>query len=424
MSDSKKVTLEWKNKDKIFLGISDNGKLDWTDNRSELKVPIFVDRDGRKVCFKEDDLLEKNLLIKGDNLYAMQKLLISHRGKIKCIYIDPPFNTGKTFDHYADALDTDVWLSMMKVRLEIMRDLLSDDGSIFVHIDDDEMPYLKVLLDEIFSKDSNMNKKDRNHIATLIWQKKHSPQNDAKFFSDVHDFILVYAKNSSKFKLNLLERTPVQNNRYKNLDNDNRGVWTSSDLTVKTPSEKNIYPITLPSGRIVYPSKSRSWGVSKEKFEQLVLDNRIWFGIKGNAMPRMKKFLSEVKQGVTPKTLWTPDEVGDNSEAKKELKKILNTDELVFTTPKPERLLERIIKLATNKDDIVLDAFLGSGTTCAVAHKLNRRWIGIENGLQLESIVIPRINKVISGLDDGGVTLSSGWENGGSYEVYYEEERC
>lgn len=420
--NDKSITLQWARKNDILLGVDDKGMPQWGSDKNIVEPKIFLCDKGRKIQTKKSDIsTESNLLFKGDNLNVLRKLTETHKGKIKCIYIDPPFNTGKVFDHYADALDTNAWLSMIKIRLELMKLLLTEDGSLFVHIDDDEMPYLKVLLDEIFNKGGNIipkNRKQRNHIATIVWQKKYSPQNDARFFSDVHDFILVYAKNPQKFKINLLERTENQNRRYKNPDNDPRGDWTSSDLTVKTPSEKNIYPVQLPSGRTVYPSKSRSWGVSKERFKELVEDNRIWFGVSGNAMPRMKKFLSEVKSGVTPKTIWLPNEVGDNSEAKKELKSILNEDDLVFTTPKPERLLSRIIQLASNKNEIILDAFLGSGTTCAVAHKLERKWIGIENGDQIDTIAIPRLDRVINGTDTGGVTEDVGWTSGGCYKYF------
>ncbi|WP_050739615.1 site-specific DNA-methyltransferase [Acetobacterium bakii] len=424
MSKSINDTIEliWENKEKYFLGISDEGSSKWGKISELSSTQVFLrDKNGNNGSLVEKLPLNNNILFKGDNLDVLLKLNKSHQNSVKCIYIDPPFNTGKIFDHYSDALDTSDWLSMMKIRLELMRNLLTEDGSLFVHIDDDEMPYLKVLLDEVFNEGKNViqkNRQDRHHIATIIWQKKYSPQNDAKFFSDVHDFVLVFAKNPKKFKLNNLERTEEQLKRYKNPDNDYRGKWTSSDLTVKTPSEKNIYPIELPSGRIVNPAKSRSWGVTKEKFEELVSDKRIWFGTSGNAMPRMKKFLSEVKAGVTPKTIWLAEEVGDNSEAKKELKAVLESSDIVFTTPKPERLLHRIIALASDENDLILDAFLGSGTTCAVAHKMNRRWIGIENGEQIDSIVVPRIEKIIQGEDLGGVTDLVGWKNGGEYKYF------
>ncbi|MDE8032409.1 site-specific DNA-methyltransferase [Erysipelothrix rhusiopathiae] len=407
------INLDWKNKDMNLLFFDENKEAVYGSLEILEKYSLIKEREYGNL--KSDS---NNMLIKGDNIFSLYKLQEQYNSKIKCIYIDPPFNTGRIFDHYADALNRDQWLSMMKVRLELMHNLLSDDGVIYVHIDDGEMPYLKILMDEIFNSDSKKYNSTSNYITTIIWQKKNSPQNDAKFFSDVHDYILVYAKNRKKFNMNKLERTEEQNNRYKNLDNDKRGPWTSSDLTVKTPSEKLIYDITLPSGRVVAPSSSRSWGVSENKFKELVSDNRIWFGKNGDAMPRLKRFLSEVQDGVVPKTIWGIDEVGDNSEGKKELKKLTDLNEAIFTTPKPERLIERIIKLSTNEDDIILDAFLGSGTTCAVAHKLNRQWIGLENGSQLEEVCIPRILKVINGEDNNVVSLQNFWKGGGGFVSY------
>lgn len=411
------INLDWDNKSKNLLFFNNDTKPIYDSLESLEKYKL-----NKKYEYGENRSLKNNMLIKGDNVISLYKLRETHHSSIKCIYIDPPFNTGKVFDHYSDALDRDQWLSMMKVRLELMYDLLSEDGAIFVHIDDSEMPYLRILLDEIFNCTSNKYNSRSNYITTIIWQKKNSPQNDAKFFSDVHDYILVYAKDWKKFTMNKLERTEIQNNRYKNIDNDPRGPWTSSDLTVKTPSEHLIYEIVLPSGRIVTPSSSRSWSVTEEKYEELVKDNRIWFGKSGNAMPRLKRFLAEVQQGIVPKTIWPIDEVGDNAEGKKELKKITKLDQAIFTTPKPERLIERIIKLSTNKNDIVLDAFLGSGTTCAVAHKLDRKWIGLENGDQLDSICVPRLKMVIDGCDNTQVSQKNNWTGGGGFVYYSVEE--
>lgn len=409
--------LEWDNKEESLLFFDENNQpiyssIDTLDNYQIVKV------------FEYGEISNNiNMFIKGDNVISLYKLQKDFQSRIKCIYIDPPFNTGKTFHHYEDTLDRGEWLSMMKIRLELMYELLSDDGVIFVHIDDTEMPYLKILLDEIFNPELKKYSPKSNYIATIIWEKKGSPQNDAKFFSDVHDYILVYAKNRKKFKMNKLERSKNQNIRYKNVDNDPRGPWTSSDLTVKTPSERLIYEITLPSGRVVIPSKSRSWGVTKEKFKELVDDNRIWFGKSGNAMPRLKRFLSEVQDGIVPKTIWRKEEVGDNSEGKKELKEIIDNEKVVFTTPKPERLIERIIKLATDENDIVLDAFLGSGTTCSVAHKLRRKWIGLENGDQLDDICVPRLKRVIEGDDINQVSKNNNWDGGGGFSYYSIESK-
>jgi adenine-specific DNA-methyltransferase len=414
------VTLNWAEKNMVLLGMNEDKQPLW-GTYDQIPCPNFLEQFSYGQIKESEDCLSDNFFVKGDNLYALKKLQQNFKGKIKCIYIDPPFNTGKTFDHYADGLPNNIWLSMMKIRLELMRELLSEDGAIMVHIDDDEMPYLKILMDEIFlgqGKNCGNRNNKGNHIATIVWQKKFAPQNDAKFFSDVHDFILIYAKNIRRFNINLLERSDEQNSRYINKDNDPRGPWTSSDLTVKTPNPEWNYPITLPSGRIVTPSKSRSWGFSKDRFKELVSDNRIWFGDNGNAMPRLKRFLIDVKKGVVPKTIWFREEVGDNSEGKKEIKKFVNIDNNVFTTPKPERLLKRIIEISTNEGDWVLDAFLGSGTTCAVAHKLNRKWIGLENGSQLDEICVPRLKQVIDGEDDGGITKAVNWKSGGGFRYF------
>ncbi|MGS6421045.1 site-specific DNA-methyltransferase [Enterococcus lactis] len=416
MDSNIKVTLNWENKDKNLLYFDENETPIWGDlnsisNRKMIEQYYYQDQ--------TDLSNSSNMLIKGDNLLALLKLKDTFKNKIKCVYIDPPFNTGKTFNHYSDGLERPLWLSMMKIRLEVLKELLTDDGVIFVHIDDDEMPYLKVLMDEIFNDNTNSITGDSgNHVATIVWQKKASPQNDAKFFSDTHDFILVYAKDKSKLKLNGMSRTNIQNSRYTNRDNDVRGPWTSSDLTVRTPNPDYLYGITLPSGRTVHPSPSRSWGIPEETFKNLVKDNRIWFGDSGDSMPRRKRFLSEVKQDVTPKTIWLRDEVGDNSEGKKEVKKFTEIADDIFTTPKPERLLKRILEIATDENDWVLDAFLGSGTTCAVAHKMNRQWIGLENGEQIDTICVPRLKAVIDGTDKGGITKSSNWEKGGGFKYY------
>ncbi|WP_270513123.1 site-specific DNA-methyltransferase [Lactococcus lactis] len=414
MNNDVKIKLDWENKEKNLLYFDENRVPIWGELESiaDRKIIEKYQYQHNKTSGKSN-----NILVKGDNLVSLLNLRKDFRNKIKCIYIDPPFNTGKTFNHYSDGLERPLWLSMMKVRLELLRDLLSEDGSIFVHIDDDEMPYLKVLMDEIFNHDDDIvtGNASGNHVATIVWQKKSSPQNDAKFFSDTHDYILVYAKNKKNLRLNGISRTNKQDDRYTNRDNDDRGVWTSSDLTVKTPNPKYLYEIKLPSGRIVRPSASRSWGISEETFKKLVKDNRIWFGESGNSMPRRKRFLSEVKQEVTPKTIWLRDEVGDNSEGKKEVKRFSEIADDVFTTPKPERLLKRILEIATNEGDWVLDAFLGSGTTCATAHKMNRQWIGLENGEQIDTICVPRIKAIIDGKDNGGITKSVSWENGGGF---------
>jgi adenine-specific DNA-methyltransferase len=295
----------------------------------------------------------------------------------------------------------------MKPRLDLLRNLLSDDGSIWISIDDDEQAYLKLLCDEVFGR--------VNFVNSVIWEKKYSPQNDAKWLSDSHDFIMVYAKNKETWRPNLLPRTDEMDNRYKNPDNDPRGPWKPADFSVRTYNVDCDYSITTPSGRVVNPPESRCWVTSKARFEELVADNRIWFGVKGNNVPAWKKFLSEVKGGMTALTIWKYTEVGHNQDAKKEVKAF--NSETVFATPKPERLIERVLTLGSNKGDIILDSFLGSGTTAAVAHKMNRRWIGIELGDHCYTHCKPRMEKVVDG-EQGGISKAVGWQGGGGFKFY------
>lgn len=350
----------------------------------------------------------ENMLIHGDNLLALKALESRYAGQVKCIYIDPPYNTGSAFEHYDDNLEHSQWLNLMRPRLEILKNLLAEDGSIWISIDDDEGHYLKVLCDEIFGR--------YNFVSTVIWEKKYSPQNDAKWLSDSHDFVLVYAKNKAIWRPNLLPRTSEMNKRYKNPDNDPRGVWKAGDCSVKTYNASCDYPITTPSGRVVNPPAGYCWRFSKETFEEMIKDNRIWFGENGNNVPAVKRFLSEVKQGMTSMTIWKYTEVGHNQDAKKEVK-VFNS-ESVFATPKPEKLIERILTLGSNKGDLVLDSFLGSGTTAAVAHKMGRRYIGIEMGEHAYTHCKKRLDMVISGEDKGGITKSTGWTSGGGYRFY------
>ena len=349
-----------------------------------------------------------NRLIFGDNLLALKALEQEFTGKVKCVFIDPPYNTGSAFTHYDDGLEHSIWLGLMRDRLEIIKRLLSDDGSLWITIDDNEAHYLKVLCDEVFGRG--------NFIANAIWQKKFSPQNDAKWLSDNHDHILIYAKHKEIWRPNLLERSELADSRYSNPDNDPRGAWTSSDMSVRTYSETTDYPITTPSGKIVKPAESRCWSVSQDKFEELVKDNRIWFGKSGSNVPRIKTFLSEVKQGLVPLTIWLNTEVGNNQDAKKEVKQFNAKD--VFDTPKPEKLVQRIIHLATNPGDLVLDSFAGSGTTGAVAHKMGRRWIMVELGEHCHTHIIPRLQKVIDGEDQGGISKTVNWQGGGGFRYF------
>lgn len=355
------------------------------------------------------DIDSGNMIIHGDNLLALKALEHQYSNSIKCIYIDPPYNTGSAFEHYEDGVEHSIWLSLMRERLEIIYNLLNKkNGSLWISLDDNEQAYCKVLCDEIFGR--------KNFVANVIWEKKYSPQNDAKWLSDSHDFILVYAKNKETWRPNLLPRSEEMNSRYKNLDNDPRGPWKTADFSVRTYNASCDYPITLPSGRIVTPPESRAWVSSKERFEELVADNRIWFGKDGNNVPAVKKFLSEVKQGMTALTIWKYSEVGHNQDAKKEVKPFNNDD--VFETPKPERLIERVLTLGSNPGDLVLDSFLGSGTTAAVAQKMGRRYIGIELGNHAYTHCYPRLKMVTDGTDQGGISKAQNWKGGSGFKFY------
>ncbi|WP_100948603.1 site-specific DNA-methyltransferase [Helicobacter pylori] len=350
-----------------------------------------------------------NYLIKGNNLIALHSLKKKFAKQVKCIYIDPPYNTGNDSFNYNDNFNHSSWLVFMKNRLEAAREFLSDDGVIFVQCDDNEQAYLKVLMDEVFLRE--------NFVNTIIWEKKYSPQNDTKWFSDNHDFILLYAKDKGIWRPILLPRTSEMNARYKNLDNDERGAWKPSDCLVKTYMASYDYPITTPSGKVVTPPKGRCWMTSKENFQKLVDDNRIYFGRNGDNVPSLKRFLSEVKQGTTPLTIWKYTEVGHNQDATKQLLALFNNVKL-FDTPKPEALISRILEISTNENDLVLDFFAGSGTTCAVAHKMKRRYIGIEQMDYIETITKERLKKVIEG-EQGGISKKCGFKGGGSF-VYAE----
>ncbi|PWG51538.1 site-specific DNA-methyltransferase [Ligilactobacillus salivarius] len=351
---------------------------------------------------------DDNLIIKGNNLIALHSLKKKYAGKVKLIYLDPPYNTTKDFD-YNDKFTHATWLTFMKSRLEIAWDLLAEDGTIWISIDDNESHYLKVLADSVFGRE--------NFLNEVIWQRAYAPVNLKKTFSRSHDYIQVYAKNNSSNKeLNRLPRSAEANSRYKNPDNDPRGVWQSDNLSVGPAVQANIYEITTPSGRKVLPPDGYSWRLSKDRLKEFIDDNRIWFGKDGDNVPRIKRFLSEVG-GVVAQTLWTYQEVGHNQDAKKEIKALFEGQAL-FGTPKPEKLLQRILTLGSNKNDLVLDFFMGSATTQAVAMKMERRFIGIEQMDYINTVSVPRLQKVIEG-EQGGISKDTNWQGGGSF-VYAE----
>lgn len=356
--------------------------------------------------------ISDNLLIFGENLLALQELEKDYSGKVKCIYIDPPYNTGNHFTHYDDSFEHSIWLNMMKERLVIMRDLLSNDGSIWISIDDSECHYLKVLCDEVFGR--------QNFLANVVWEKKNSAYQKSNCLANVHDHILVYSKKIAIWRPHLLPRTPGMNSRYKNPDNDPRGPWIIGDLTVGMSKEQRpnqFYAIVDPnSGYEFWPSPRRVWSYIPATMSKLIKEKRIIFPKKPNQRPSLKRFLNELQEGVLPKTLWSVEDCGSNSEAKKEVVAFNSLE--VFSTPKPERLLHRILHIATNPGDIVLDCFAGSGTTGAVAHKMGRRWIMIELGKHCHTHILPRLQKVIDGTDLGGITEAIGWEGGGGFRYY------
>ena len=352
-----------------------------------------------------------NKLIFGDNLLALKALEADYTGKVKCIFIDPPYNTGSAFTHYDDGVEHSIWLSLMRDRLELLRKLLSEDGSIWVTLDDNEAHYFKVLADEVFGR--------KNFIANVIWEKRFAPNSTAVHLSDSHDHVLVFAKSVDTWRRNLLPRTAEHDKNYKNPDNDPRGPWTSGDISARNFYGAGTYPIVTPFGRVIPgPPKGMYWRYSKAKFAEMDRDGRIWWGKDGDNQPRVKRFLTDVMDGIVPQTIWRHDEVGNTQEAKKEVMAVVPEAADVFQTPKPERLIKRILEIASNPGDLVLDSFAGSGTTGAVAHKMGRRWIMVELGEHCHTHIIPRLQKVIDGKDPGGVTEATGWQGGGGFRYY------
>lgn len=375
-----------------------------------LEDPALSHHAGARVS--EKDIFD-NLLIHGDNLLVLKALEQEYTGKVKCIFIDPPYNTGSAFEHYDDGVEHSLWLGLMRDRLELLKRLLRDDGSLWVTLDDNESHYFKVMCDEVFGR--------KNFIANLIWEKRTTREN-RRVFSFNHDHLLVYAKIKSNFEVtrNPLGLSDEVLARYKNPDNDSRGSWQSVSANAQAghATASQFYDLTLPSGRVISPPKSRCWLYTKEKMQQEISLGNIWFGASGDNAPRVKKFLSDYEdKGLTPETLWTAEDVGTNDEAKKGLLQLF-PDIPVFDNPKPERLIQRVLHIATNPSDLVLDSFLGSGTTAAVAHKMGRRWIGIELGEHCYTHCIPRLQKVIDGQDPGGITKAVNWPGGGGFRFY------
>lgn len=409
-------TLTWTGKEKVI------------NHHQEVPFRVLEHRYGFKASAGQtnQETGSGNKIIHGDNLLALKTLLPEYEGRIKCIYIDPPYNTGNEGWVYNDNVNDpkikkwlgevvgkegedlnrhDKWLCMMYPRLKLLYKLLAEDGAIFVSIDDNVQAYLKLVLDEIFGKG--------NFVDSIVWQKKHSPQGDATYFSNMHDYILVYAKrikqnknDTNGYQLNKLVRTDLQNNRYQNIDNDPRGLWTSDNYTCNKNADERpnlYYPITNPNtNEEIWPSRTSVWRYSKEKHEENVRQGLVYWGADGKGRPRFKRFIDKVG-GIVPSTWWTREFAGDNQEARKLLRKIFVENEKDFTTPKPVTLLQRIIDLSTNKDDIILDSFAGSGTTAHAVLNLNkqdggnRKFILVEMEDYAETITAERVRRVMKG---------------------------
>ena len=389
-------------------------ELTWIgkDARPKLEPRILLEEPGRSYHAKhrvtENDIFD-NRLIFGDNLLALKALEAEFAGKVKCVFIDPPYNTGSAFTHYDDGVEHSIWLSLMRDRLEIIRRLLSEDGSLWITIDDREMPYLRVLLDEVFGR--------KSFVAQNVWQKRYSRDNNSAI-GDVHDYVICYAIDAERFKAvrNRIEPDAKTRSAYRNPNNDPRGPWRLVPMSGAELRPNQQYPVKTPSGKIIYPPEGRHWSVLEAKFLELVAEGKVFFGKKGDSAPGLIRFFSEI-EGLVPWTWWPHEEVGHTDESKKEIHALFGKTD-AFDTPKPERLLKRVLEIATNPGDLVLDSFAGSGTTGAVAHKMGRRWIMVELGEHCHTHIIPRLQKVIDGEDQGGISKAVNWQGGGGFRYY------
>ncbi|MCF6506841.1 site-specific DNA-methyltransferase [Blastococcus sp. MG754426] len=413
------LELTWTNKDQRLLSHGED-TYEWTtpDDYRVSEVRLLHDIATVGETRKDAERAKDNLLIRGDALHALTSLkelpefAAEYRGKVRLAYIDPPFNTGQMFEHYNDAVEHSVWLTQMRDRLTQIHELLADNGSLWLHLDDSEMAYCRVILDEVFGR--------QNYVGTVVWETDAGRRNDTDI-STVQDYILVVAKDKSIWRKqrNLLPRTPEQEKRYRNPDNDPRGPWLQgADSTARSGSDALRYEVTLPSGRTVVPPKGVFWRFSRENFDRALAEDRVYFGKDGDGMPIVKRYLSEVQGGVVPRSLWLASEVGSNMTAKRDHLRKMFPDLPAFATPKPEGLLERVIHIATDPGDIVLDCFAGSGTTAAVAHKMGRRWVTSElSATNLADYTRPRLEKVVNNEDPRGITASIGWQGGGGFRV-------
>lgn len=402
MSNKQKLELTWIGKEK----------------RPKLEARILLEDPARsyhaKVRVGEGDVFD-NRLIFGDNLLALKALEQEFAGKVKCVFIDPPYNTGSAFTHYDDGLEHSIWLGLMRDRLEIIKRLLSDDGSLWITIDDNEAHYLKVLCDEVFGRSQ--------FVANVVWQKKYAVANDHKTIAPMHDHLLVYRKTAN-WQRNLIPRTAEKDRQYKY--EDEKGIFRPDNYTCSKSAEERpnlYYEITQPNtGEKIWPSKTRVWSYSIEEHLRHVSDGFIYWGKDGlGKTPSFKRYKHLLRnQGVVPQTLWSHEYASHTDAARKEVRAVLGSSSLAddFITPKPEGLLQRVMEIATNPGDLVLDSFAGSGTTGAVAHKMGRRWIMVELGEHCHTHIIPRLKKVIDGEDAGGITKAVDWKGGGGFRYY------
>lgn len=403
-----RLELTWANKDMRLLA-HDDVSYAWVDPADWRVSEVRLLREAGSFGEAHN---EENLLIRGDALYALTaltdipELAASYRGKVKLCYIDPPFNTGQTFKDYDDALEHSVWLTILRDRLVQIRKLLSHDGSVWVHLDDAEAHRARSVLDEVFGAE--------NFVATVIWQKADTLRNDATRFSVSHDFIHVYAKALPNWRAQRLPRTAEMNKPYKNPDKDDRGAWLPVPLQAPGIRPNSTYQVVSPTtGKRHLPPSGKCWRRGPEELDRMIANNEIYFGKDGNGVPQIKNFLRDAPDRV-PDTIWSVKEVGGNRQSRAEVVDLFG--EAPFDTPKPERLVERILHIATQPGDLVLDCFAGSGTTAAVAQKMGRRWVTVELSQDnVEAYVRPRLEKVVKGEDAGGVTEAAGWEGGGGF---------
>jgi adenine-specific DNA-methyltransferase len=352
-----------------------------------------------------------NALYHGENSKVLARLAPSLRGSVRCIYIDPPYNNQERYAHYHDALSHSAWLDTVRQRLEQLAPLLREDGSLWISIDDREVHYLKVAADSVLGRE--------NFVSTIVWQQRTTREN-RKVFSNNHEYVLVYARDARRFReaRNPLGPSPELLRRYRNPDGDPRGPWQSVSANVQAGhgTASQFYVLVAPNGRRHEPPKGRCWVYDERRMRREIRANNVWFGRDGNGVPRLKRFMSEARPGLTPETLWPAAEVGTNDLAKKHLLQLFPHD-TVFDTPKPEALIHRILHIATNPGDLVLDAYLGSGTTAAVAHKMGRRYVGIEQGRQAVTHCFTRLQRVVEG-ERGGISEQVGWSGGGGFEFF------